>query len=117
MAENSVYAPAYITYQFTGEIPQRKYLNYMIPLIIGISLALLGGFYSPILFVIGFIFIGVGSIFYFVYLYFNFDDFKKLDIRVGEVKEAQPVPKSKNLIKSFTEKPRDPNFILKCYVI
>ena len=33
----------------------------------------------------------------------TFDDFKKLDIRVGEVKEAQPVPKSRNLIKLIVD--------------
>ncbi|MBT8171812.1 methionine--tRNA ligase subunit beta [Candidatus Bathyarchaeota archaeon] len=29
----------------------------------------------------------------------KFDDFKKLDIRIGEIKEAEKVPKSRNLIK------------------
>ena len=29
----------------------------------------------------------------------TFDDFKKLDIRIGEVEAAEQVPKSKNLLK------------------
>lgn len=33
----------------------------------------------------------------------TFDDFKKLDIRIGEIKEAEQVPKSRNLIKIFVD--------------
>jgi methionyl-tRNA synthetase len=31
----------------------------------------------------------------------TFDDFKKLDIRIGKVEEAEQVPESRNLIKLF----------------
>ena len=33
----------------------------------------------------------------------TFDDFKKLDIRIGEVEEAEQVPESRNLIKLIVD--------------
>ena len=33
----------------------------------------------------------------------NFDDFTKLDIRIGEVEEAEPVPESRNLLKLIVD--------------
>lgn len=32
-----------------------------------------------------------------------FDDFTKLDIRIGEVEEAEPVPESRNLLKFIVD--------------
>jgi methionyl-tRNA synthetase len=33
----------------------------------------------------------------------TFDDFKKLDIRIGEVEEAEHIPESRNLIKLIVD--------------
>ena len=33
----------------------------------------------------------------------TFDDFKKLDIRIGEVEEAEQIPESKNLLKLIVD--------------
>jgi methionyl-tRNA synthetase len=33
----------------------------------------------------------------------TFDDFKKLDIRIGEVEEAEQIPESRNLIKLIVD--------------
>jgi tRNA-binding EMAP/Myf-like protein len=33
----------------------------------------------------------------------TFDDFKKLDIRIGEVEEAEQIPESRNLYKLIVD--------------
>ena len=38
-----------------------------------------------------------------ILLEITFDEFKKLDIRIGKIKEAEQVPKSRNLIKIIVD--------------